>query len=112
MHASEVGDDETRRILLEKLSEKERTLVEKSLKPGERVLSVAKGDLGEDGSFSTYLFIVTNERVLKIDAEYGNKIVELEIKKATQVVFNDYLGNSELILIVDGKEFSLARFSR
>lgn len=64
----------------------------------------------EDGSFLTYLFIVTNERVLKIDAEDGAKSMELEIQKATQVVFNNYLGNSELI-IVDGK-VSVTRFSR
>ncbi len=107
-----LGNDETRRILLEKLSEEERKLVEKMLKPGEVVLSVAKGDLGEDGCFSSYLFIVTNRRVLKIDAEDRAKNMELEIQKATQVVFNDYLGNSELILIVDGKEVSAARFSR
>ncbi|MEM3469600.1 MAG: hypothetical protein QXZ36_02495, partial [Thermoproteota archaeon] len=103
--------DETSRAILEKLGEDEKKLVEKELKPGELILSIATGDLSEDGNYSKYLFIVTNTRVLKISGE-GVKHFELEIEKATQAIFNDYLGNSELILVVGGKEIPVARFSR
>ncbi|MEM3079743.1 MAG: ABC transporter transmembrane domain-containing protein, partial [Thermoproteota archaeon] len=103
--------DETSRAILEKLGEAEKKLVEKELKPGELILSIATGDLSEDGNYSKYLFIVTNTRVLKISGE-GVKHFELEIEKATQAIFNDYLGNSELILVVGGKEIPVARFSR
>ncbi|MEM3523740.1 MAG: hypothetical protein QXS04_04085, partial [Thermoproteota archaeon] len=69
--------DETSRAILEKLGEDEKKLVEKELKPGELILSIATGDLSEDGNYSKYLFIVTNTRVLKISGE-GVKHFELE----------------------------------
>jgi len=103
---------ENSKMMLEKIEEKDRRLIEKMIKPGEVVLSIAKGDLSEKGEYSEYFLIVTNERVLKIDAKDNEESRNIELGKITQVVFNDYLGNSELVLVVEGKEIPIARFSR
>jgi len=103
---------ENSKMMLEKIEEKDRRLIEKMIKPGEVVLSIAKGDLSEKGEYSEYFLIVTNERVLKIDAKDNEESRNIELGKITQIVFNDYLGNSELVLVVEGKEIPIARFSR
>ncbi|MEM1548384.1 MAG: ABC transporter ATP-binding protein [Thermoproteota archaeon] len=98
--------------MLEGLEEKDRRLIEKTLKPEEMVLSIAKGDLNEKGEYSEYFLIVTNERVLKIYVKDREEIGDIDLDTITQAIFNDYLGNSELILVIEGKETSIARFSR
>ncbi|MEM2172586.1 MAG: ABC transporter ATP-binding protein [Thermoproteota archaeon] len=98
--------------MLEGLEEKDRRLIEKTLKPEEMVLSIAKGDLNEKGEYSEYFLIVTNERVLKIYVKDREEIRDIDLDTITQAIFNDYLGNSELILVIEGKETSIARFSR
>ncbi|MEM2585153.1 MAG: ABC transporter transmembrane domain-containing protein [Thermoproteota archaeon] len=103
---------ENSKMMLEKIEEKDRRLIEKMIKPGEVVLSIAKGDLSEKGEYSEYFLIVTNERVLKIDAKDNEESRNIELGKITQAIFNDYLGNSELVLVVEGKEIPIARFSR
>ncbi|MEM1558242.1 MAG: ABC transporter transmembrane domain-containing protein, partial [Thermoproteota archaeon] len=100
------------KMMLERLEEKDRRLIEKMIKPEEIVLSIAKGDLNEKGEYSEYFLIVTNERVLKIDVKDGGESRNIELGKITQAIFNDYLGNSELILVIEGKEIPIARFSR
>ncbi|MEM2414759.1 MAG: ABC transporter ATP-binding protein [Thermoproteota archaeon] len=98
--------------MLEGLEEKDRRLIEKTLKPEEMVLSIAKGDLNEKGEYSEYFLIVTSERVLKIYVKDREEIGDIDLDTITQAIFNDYLGNSELILVIEGKETSIARFSR
>lgn len=89
--------------MLEGLEEKDRRLIEKTLKPEEMVLSIAKGDLNEKGEYSEYFLIVTNERVLKIYVKDREEIRDIDLDTITQAIFNDYLGNSELILVIEGK---------
>ncbi|MBO3757916.1 MAG: ABC transporter transmembrane domain-containing protein [Thermoproteota archaeon] len=98
-------------ILMEKLEEKEKSLVKKIVEPEEAILSVAKGNLDEEGNYSEYLLVVTGKRIVKLGMD-GKIQKEMSIQKIMQVNFNDYLGNSELILVVDGKEIPIARFSR
>ncbi|MEM2981423.1 MAG: ABC transporter transmembrane domain-containing protein [Thermoproteota archaeon] len=98
--------------MLERLEEEDRKLIEKILKPEENILSIAKGDLNDKGEYSEYLLIVTNERVLKIDVKNGVESSNIGIDRIAEVVFNDYLGNSELVLVIEGREISISRFSR
>ena len=102
---------ESLEILMEKLEERERNLVEKIIEPGETILSVAKGNLNEEGNYSEYLLVVTGKRIIKLGTD-GKIQKEIDIQRIKQVNFNDYLGNSELILVVDEKEIPIARFSR
>ena len=74
---------ESLEILMEKLEERERNLVEKIIEPGETILSVAKGNLNEEGNYSEYLLVVTGKRIIKLGTD-GKIQKEIDIQRANQ----------------------------